>query len=210
MSGILGTRVMAALATMFNVLALNLVLLVASLPVVTLPAAVNAAMVALGRWRSGDLESEDRVVREFVLALRSSPRRISLLNGVPLAAVVFGVAEVHHFARGAGVLDRVCLGLGCGALLVTLMGVGYVFVLVAGGFAGSAAELWSLCAGLAIRNALVTGPLFLLEIAGSAVLAVIDPALVLLGLPLLLVYLLTRTARFGLTRVGRHQPSPRR
>ena len=37
LSGLLGTRLMAALATMFNFLALNLALLIASLPVITLP-----------------------------------------------------------------------------------------------------------------------------------------------------------------------------
>ena len=49
LSGLLGTRLMAALATMFNVLALNLALLIASLPLVTLPVAINAAAVALDR-----------------------------------------------------------------------------------------------------------------------------------------------------------------
>ena len=38
LAGMFGARIMAALATMFNFLALNLVLLIASLPVVTLPA----------------------------------------------------------------------------------------------------------------------------------------------------------------------------
>ena len=90
---------MTALTTMFNFLALNLVLLIASLPVVTLPAAINAATVALDRWRG---EGEDSVVREFVTALRSRPPlRTTLLTGVPLAAVVTGLAEVHHFSGAA-------------------------------------------------------------------------------------------------------------
>src|ERR1700761_4506442 len=97
MTGLLGTRIMAALATLFNVLALNLVLLVASLPVVTLPAAVSAASVALDRWRR---DGEARVVREFILAPGSPPPlRTTVTTGVPLAAAALGLAEIHHFAR---------------------------------------------------------------------------------------------------------------
>lgn len=197
---LLGTRVAAALATMFNFLALNLVLLIASLPVITLPMAMNAATVALDRWRG---EGEDRVVREFVIALRTRPPlRTTLLTGVPLAAVVTGVAEVHHFARSASLTDRVYLGLGFGALLITLLAIGYVFLLTAREAALPPAELWSLAAGLAIRNFLVTGPLFLIEIAGATVATLVDPALLLLGVPLFLLQLMRLTAQFGLARLS--------
>ena len=199
-SGMLGTRIMTALATMFNFLALNLVLLIASLPVVTLPVAINAATVALDRWRR---DGEDSVVREFATALRSRPPlRTTLLTGVPLAAVVTGLAEVHHFIRGGSLTDRVYLGLGLGALLITLMAIGYVFLLAAREPALPPAELWSLCAGLAIRNLPVTGPLFLIEIAGATAVTLIDPALLLLGLPLLLIQLMRLTAQFGLRRAA--------
>jgi hypothetical protein len=213
LAGILGTRIMAALATMFNFLALNLALLIAALPLITLPVAVNAAMVALDRWRR---EGEDSVVREFIIALRTRPPlRTTLLIGVPLAAVVTGVAEVHHFIRSDSLTDRVYLGLGLGALLITLAAIGYVLLLTARGPAlspaelspaepspaePSPAELWSLCAGLAIRNLLVTGPLFLVEIAGATAVTLIDPALALLGIPLLLLQLMRLTAQFGLRR----------
>jgi hypothetical protein len=224
LAGISGTRLMAALATMFNVLALNLALLIASLPLVTLPVAINAATVALDRWRR---EGEDSVVREFVIALRSrSPLRTTLLVGVPLVAAATGVAEVHHFIRGGSLTDRVYLGLGFGALLITLTAIGYVVLLTARGPALSPAELspaelspaelspaelspaelWSLCAGLAIRNLLVTGPLFLIEIAGATVLTLIDPALLLLGVPLLLLQLMRLTAQFGLRRAEPGKP----
>ena len=204
LSGLLGTRLMAALATMFNFLALNLALLIASLPVITLPVAVNAATVALDRWR---LEGEDRVVREFIIALRSgSPRRVTTGVGVPLAAAAIGVAEVHHFIRGGTMADRVLLGLGFGALLITLTAIGYVVLLTARGPALSPAELWSACAGLAIRNLLMTGPLFLIEIAGAAAVTLIDPALLLLGVPLLALQLMRLTAQFGLRRAGPKQP----
>jgi hypothetical protein len=198
-----GFRIMAALATLFNVLALNLALLIASLPIVTVPAAVNAATVALDRWRG---EGEDSVIREFISALRSRPfTRTTAVAGVPLAAVAVGVAEAHHFARGASLPDRVGLGFVAVALLITLTALGYVFLLGARDPAAPAADLWSLSARLAIRNLFVTGPLFLAEIAVVTVPAVIDPALLLLGLPLLLLQLMRLTAQFGLCRAERKQ-----
>ncbi|MGD0062118.1 MAG: hypothetical protein ABSB76_01610 [Streptosporangiaceae bacterium] len=198
-AGAFTTPVTAALATIFNFLALNLVLLIALVPVITLPVAVNAATVALHRWRD---EGEDSVVAEFVTALRSRPPlRTTILVGVPLVAAAVGVAEVRHFSRGDSVTDRVYLGLGLGALLITLMAMGYVFLLTARGPAWSPAELWTLCAGLAIRNFLVTGPLFLIEIAGATAISLFDPALLLLGVPLLLLQLMQRTAQFGVRRV---------
>jgi hypothetical protein len=200
---IFGTRIMAALATLFNVLALNLALLIASLPIVTLPAAVNAATVALDRWRD---EGEDSVVAEFIGALRSRPfPRTTAVLGVPLAAVAVGVGEVHHFARGVGLPDRAGLGFVAAALLITATALGYVFLLSARDPGITAADLWTLSARLAIRNLLVTGPLFLAEIGLVAVPAVVDPALLLLGLPLLLLQLMRVTAQFGLRRSERQR-----
>jgi hypothetical protein len=195
---------MAALATGFNVLALNLALLIASLPIVTLPAAVTAATVALDRWRG---EGEDSVVREFISALRSRPfPRTTAVAGVPLAAVAVGVAEFHHFARGASLPDRAGLGFVAAALLITATALGYVFLLSARDPATPAADLWTLSARLAIRNLLITGPLFLAEIGLATAASVIDPALLLLGLPLLLLQLMRLTAQFGLRRAERKRP----
>lgn len=200
-TGILGTRIAAALTTLFNFLTLNLALLIASLPIVTAPAAVNAAMVALDRWRA---DGEDSVIREFISALRSrTPLRTTVAVGVPLAAVALGAVEIRHFARGASLPDRAFLGFVAAALLITLTALGYVFVLSSRDPAAPAADLWSLSARLAIRNLLVTGPLFLAEIALVAVPAVIDPALLALGLPLLLLQLMRLTAQFGLRRAER-------
>jgi hypothetical protein len=193
---------MAALGSAFNFLVLNLVLLIASLPIITLPMAVSAASVALDRWRC---EGEDRVVREFFTALRSRPPlRTTVLVGIPLAATVVGVAEVHYFLRG-GLVSRVGFGLGLAALLITLTALGYVFLLTARCPSVPATELWSLCARLAVRNILVTGPLFLIEIAGATALTLIDLPLLLLGVPIGLLYLMELTARFGLRRVEQKQ-----
>jgi hypothetical protein len=219
MTGILGTRIMAALAALFNFLALNLALLVFSLPVITLPAAVSAATHALERWRR---DGEDQVIREFLIGFRAGWARQTTLVGVPLAAAALGVIEVRHFAAGAGAANRLALGFGTVALLVTASALGYVFLLAARGRseleglegAGSAtdqanqavstaAEFWTACVRLGMANVLVTGPLFLIEIGGAAVLAWIDPPLLLLGLPLLALQLMRVTADFGLRRASR-------
>jgi hypothetical protein len=193
-SGIWGTRIMAGLTTLFNVLALNLALLIASLPVITAPAAARAATAALDRWRD---DGEDRVVREFAMALRTNFWRATVQVGVPFAAVALGLAEVDHFAHDRTPAAHLALGLGLGALVITLTGVGYVLALAGTEKAG---HLWSMCATLAVRNIAITGPLFLVEIAGAAAVIAIVPALALFGVPLLLLQLMRVTAHIGLGR----------
>jgi hypothetical protein len=204
-AGIWSSRMMAALTALFNVLTLNLMLLIASLPVITLPAAVRAASVALDRWRR---DGEDRVAREFLLALRTGPRaRTTVTLGVPLAAVALGMAEAQHFARAAGPSGRAALGLCLAALLITVTALGYLIQLTsdeAAGPASSPADTWSQAVGLALRNLLVTGPLAAAEVAGAVTLTVIDPGLLLLGLPLALLHLTKLTAGLGLRRATRY------
>ena len=203
-AGMFRPGIMAALGSAFNYLVLNLALLIVSLPVVTLPIAVSAASTALDRWRA---EGEDRVIREFCAALRSGPPlRTTALIGVPLAAAAVGVAEVRYFLPGGTLVTWAGLGLGLAALLITLMALGYVFLLAARHPSAPATELWSLSARLAVRNLFVTGPLFLIELAGATVLTLIDPPLLLLGVPVLLLDLMRRTARFGLRRAEPKQP----
>jgi hypothetical protein len=191
---------MAALATLFNFLALNLVLLVVSLPILTLPLALNAVVVALDRWRG---DGEDRVVREFVVALRTWPvRRTTLAVGTPMAAAVVAAEEVHFFARGGGVVTWVCLGCGVAALVIALTTLGYVLVLVARRPSLSLPDLWSLCIGLAVRNLFLTGALAIADVAGAVLATLLDPSLLLLGLPLTMVLFLRLTAKLGLRKVG--------
>ena len=214
MAGIWSTRLMAGLTTAFNVLALNLVLLVVSLPVITAPAAINAASATLDRWRR---DGEDRVIREFLIALRAgSAVRVTAVLGVPLAVIGLGLAEARHFVRASAPADRVSLGICLAALLIVLTAAGYVIELAAQPVADvtwpavgtwpavdirSAVDTWSLAARLAVRNLAVTGPLFLAEMAAATTLTMIDPGLLLLGLPVALLYLTKRTARLGLRRV---------
>jgi hypothetical protein len=199
-SAIFRSRIMAALATGLNFLLLNLALVIASVPVVTLPIAIYAAAVALDHWRAG---GEDRVVREFLVTLRSrGVFRAWVVVGVPLAAIAVGVEEVHYFfLNDRSMLTHICLGLGLSALLVTVTGFGYV-VLLAGRYPlSSVTELWWVCAQLAVRNLLVTGPVFVVEIVAGTVLGVLDPALVLLGVPIVVLNLMRVTAEVGLRRV---------
>ena len=96
---IFGTRLMAALAALFNALALNLAMIVASLPLITAPTAVSAASAALDRWGR---DGEDRVVRQFIIEFRDRwSVRTTLGAGIPMTAAVLGLAEIRHFAPEA-------------------------------------------------------------------------------------------------------------
>ena len=199
-SRILGTRLMAVLTALFNVLALNLVMLLASLPLITMPVAVTAAFAALDRWGR---DGEDRVVRQFIIEFRERwSVRTTLAAGIPMAAAVLGLAEIRHFAQEATLAGRVGLGLCAGALLVTLAALGYVFQLIVDEPGLSPVDLWSMSARLAVGNLLVAGVLSAAPIAGVAILAARDPAVLLLGLPVFLLYTLKQIARRGLRRAA--------
>jgi hypothetical protein len=192
---------MAALSTIFNCLALNLALVVTCLPIVTAPAAFQAGIVALDRWRN---DGEDRVVREFVAALRSRPLLHSTLSaGIPFATVAVALEEVHFFSRGGSAVNWLCLGLGVDALLLSLASLGYVLLLGARRPDLVATDLWYLSLSLAVRNLLWASPLLVAEFVAVASLLVADPALTLLGLPLALLGLIRLTADPGIRRAER-------
>jgi hypothetical protein len=193
-------RVMAALGSVFNFLALNLAVLIVSLPVVTVPLAFVAVTVALDRWRA---DGEDRVVREFFAALRSlPPLPTTVLAGAPLVVAGIGAEEVHYFAHGGEPVDWVCLGFGSAAVFLAVTALGYVLLLAARHPTVPATEVWSLSVRLAVRNLVTTGPLFVVEVLGAALLALLDPPLLLIGLPLAFLCLMRLTARFGLRGGG--------
>jgi hypothetical protein len=195
-----GFRIMAGLTTLFNVLVLNLAMMVASLPLITAPVAVSAASAALDRWRR---EDEDRVLRQFVIEFRDRWSVPTMLGtGVPIGAAVLGLAEVRHFAPEATLAGRAGLSLGAGALLITLAGLGYLLQLTADDPSLPPVGLWSLSARLAVRNLLIAGPLSAAPIAGLALLAGRDPAVLLLGLPVFLLQALKLVAGPGLRRAG--------
>ena len=193
-------KVVALLRACFNFLALNLALVIASVFVITLPAALGAAAVALDRWR---LDGEERVVREFLRALRQgSWARASMAIGGPLAMIVIAAEEVHFFAHGGAPVNWVCLGFGAAALLIGLSTTGYVVVMCSRQPSLAVADLWLLCLRLALQNMLITGPLFALEIGAATLLGLLDPALALIGLPLAFFALVRLTAGLGARRAG--------
>jgi len=195
--GIFGTPVMSGLSTVFNVLALNLITSLASVPVITAPVAVVSASAALDQWRR---DGEDRVVRQFLIEFRARWSARTILGaGVPMAAAVLGVAETVHFARSA----PAGLVLGGGALFITLAALGYVFQLATDSPGMRPVDLWSLSARLAVRNLLVAGPLSAIPIAGLTILAMRDPFVLLLGLPVFLLHALKLIARPGLRGYSR-------
>jgi hypothetical protein len=201
-------KVTAVLRAIFNFVALNLALLVACLPIVTLPAAFQAAIVALERWRN---EGEDRVVREFVAVLRSRTLLHTTLSaGIPFATAVIALEEVHFFSRGGTVVDSLCLGLGVAALLLSLASLGYVLVLGARRPDLTPTDLWYLSVSLAVRNLLWASPLLVAEFAGAALLLLRDPPLALIGLPLALLSLVRLTADLGIRRADRRARGRRR
>jgi hypothetical protein len=203
-SGIFGTRVMAGLSTLFNVVALNLAMTVTSLPLITAPVAVSSASAALDRWRR---DGEDRVIRQFIVEFRDRwSVRSTLAAGVPMAAAAVGLAEIRHFAPQPSVTGRAGLCLGAGALLVTLAALGYVFQLTADRPGLDPVDLWSASARLAVRNLLVAGPLSAVPVAAVTVLAARDPGVLLLGLPVFLLHALKLIAGPGLRRAEQAGP----
>ena len=199
-SRIFGTRLMAVLTALFNALALNLAMIVASLPLITAPVAVSAASAALDRWRQ---DGEDRVIRQFISEFRDLwSARTVLGAGVPMMAAVLGLAEVRHFAREATFSGRAGLCLSGGALLIVVTALGYVFQVTADKPGMSPVDRWSLAARLAVRNLAVAGPLSAVPVAGVTLLAARDPALLLLGLPLFLLQALKVIAKPGLRRAA--------
>ena len=205
-SRIFGTRLMALLTAVFNVLALNLALVLASLPLITAPVAVSAASAALDLWAR---DGEDRVVRQFVLEFRVRwSARTMLSVGAPMAAVLAGLAEVRYFLpqcfraqSGPSGLGGLSLGGLClcgGALFVTLAALGYVFQLSSDSPELPPLDLWSRSARLAARNLVTAGPLSAVPAAGLVILAARDPAVLLLGLPVFLLHALKLIARPGL------------
>jgi len=192
-SRIFGTRLLAALTTLFNALALNLAMIVASLPLFTAPVAVSAASAALDAWTR---DGEDRVVRQFIVEFRARWSARTLIGvGGPLLAVALGAAEVRHFAPQATLTGRAGLCLAAGALLITLSALGYIVQLSAEEPGVNPVTLWSLSARLAVRSLPVAGPLSAVPAAGLALLAARDPAVLLFGLPLFLLHALKLLAR---------------
>jgi hypothetical protein len=191
-------QVMAVLTAIFNVMALNGVLVISCLPLITAPAALQAATVAIDRWQN---EGDDRVVRQFILALRS--RRFwhtTLTVGVPLVAAALAATEVLFFSRAATAGNGVGVGLGIAGLLLALSSSGFVLALGAQQPDLPSTDAWFLAVSLVARNLLVASPLLAGELIAGSLLLLRDPALAVIGAPVGVLALASRTARRGIER----------
>jgi hypothetical protein len=193
-------QVIAVLTRIFNVMALNGVLVIACLPIITAPMALQAATVALERWRN---DGDDRVVRQFIFALRTRRFwRTTVTVGVPLLAAALGGTEVLFFSRAANAGNAVGIGLGFTGLLLALSSSGYVLVLGARQPDLPSTDVWFLTVALVARNLLVASPLLAGESIVGSLLLLRDPALVVLGIPLGVLALIARTAGHGIEHAG--------
>ena len=192
-------RVMAVLTAIFNVMALNGALVIACLPIITAPVALQAAMIAVDRWRS---EGDERVVRNFIAALRSLRLgRTTLTVAVPLVAAALAAEEVIYFSRAANAGNAVGLGLALAGLLLALSSTGYLLSLGARQPDWPATDLWFVAVSLVARNLLVASPLLAGESVAGLLLLTRDPSLAVIGIPVLLLALIHRTASRPLAAV---------
>lgn len=193
-------RVMAALVTVFNVMALNGALVIACLPIITAPAALQAAMDAIDGWRS---DGDDRVVRRFILALRTRRFwRTTVIAGVPLVAVALAAEEIIYFSRAATAGNAVGIGLGFTGLLLALSGSGYALVLGARQPDLPPTDVWFVAISLVARNLLVASPLLAGELAAGLLVLTRDPSLAVIGIPVGLLALVRHTALRGFERAA--------
>jgi hypothetical protein len=189
---------MAVLIAIFNAMALNGVLVIACLPIITAPASLQAAMNALERWRR---DGEERPVREFISTLRTVRFwRTTLAVGVPFVAAALAVEEIHFFSRAATAGNAVGLGLGFAGLLLALASAGYVLVLGARQPDLPPTDLWFLAVALVARNLLVASPLLAAEFVAASLLLLRDPSLVVIAIPVGLLALVRYTAVRGIER----------
>lgn len=188
------------LAATLDLVLLNLALLLASVPVVTIPVAACAAVRTLDRWWRAD---DDRVVRNFAWALTVRPLHTSVVCGAPLALGALCAVEVVYFGHYRQSVDLLCLGLGAGFLVILAVQIGYVLLLAARYPNVSVLMTWQVAAHLARQNLLVTGPLLVAELVAIALLGFVEPALAALILPAGGLGLLHRTAAYGVARATR-------
>jgi hypothetical protein len=195
-----GPSVSAVLSAIFNVMALNAVVLLGCLPIITAPVALQSGVLALQGWRR---DGEDRVVRGFLAALRSRPfARTTLAVGAPMLAAVVAGAEMEFFARRGSASGALGLGFGAAGLMLAFAGLGYALALGARWSELSASDVWYLSVALTVRNLLGTSPLLVAEFLAGAFLTLRDPALTVIGLPIALLAAVRVTADRGVSRAG--------
>ena len=196
--------VMATLNTLFNLFALNVVVVLAALPVVTLPVALQSAAVAIDRWRTG---GEDRMVKEFLRTLRAEPKcRPTVIVGLPLAAVVLAIVEIRFSAHAGGASGAICAGLGVAGLVLTLAGLGYLLMLGVRYPGLTPTNAWYAGLVLVMTNLFGASALLTVEFLVIGLLELRDPSLTVIGLPLVLLALVRVSAERGMRHTEQRVP----
>jgi hypothetical protein len=187
------------LATIFNVVALTLVVVVLALTVIGLPLGFSAASSAIYDWRKG---GESRVMRTLWYSLLDRPLRRTTAVGPALLAAAAGATEVIYFLHYAGPIAALCLVVGVVTFAAGVSFAGYLLLLVTVAPDAGWVELWRAAGGIVARTSVLAGPVFLLEAAGAAVIGFADPALLVVAVPVVLLWCWQRTAIWGARRAG--------
>jgi hypothetical protein len=196
--------VSAALAAVFNVLALNVILVVASLAVVTIPLAISAAFEAVYRWRT---LGEDQVLRNFVLSFRCRPIAKSLTVGPAMLLAMLGATESIYFMRYSGFIALVCVFIGITTSAISVSVVAYLFLFLTTSDAGYR-KLWRAAFIATGRTVVLTTPVFALSTCCAVVAGLAAPALAVVAVPVLLLWAWQRVATWGAHHLGLFRELP--
>lgn len=196
--------VSAALAAVFNVLALNVILVVASLAVVTIPLAISAAFEAVYRWRT---LGEDQVLRNFVLSFRCRPITKSLTVGPAMLLAMLGATESIYFMRYSGFIALVCVFIGITTSAISVSVVAYLCLFLTTSDAGYR-KLWRAAFIATGRTVVLTTPVFALSACCAVVAGLAAPALAVVAVPVLLLWAWQRVATWGAHHLGLFRELP--
>jgi hypothetical protein len=191
--------VVNGLATIFNIIALTVGLVVLSLTVVALPLAWSAASTALYDWRQG---GESRVMRTFWMSIRTRPRHRTGVLGPAMLGTAGGVVEVAYFLHYRDPVALLCLTIG----LVTVVGgvsfTSYLLLLLTVAPDAGWTEIWRCAAAIVGRTSVTTTPVFVVEAAIAGFIGYSDPGLLVVAIPVVLLWCWLRTAIWGARRAG--------
>jgi hypothetical protein len=187
-----------ALAAVFNVAALNIILVGVSLAVVTIPVGIAAAFEAVYRWRT---LGEERVLRSFWLSLRCRPVTKSLAVGSAMLVAVVGGAEITYFMHYSGLIALMCFFIGIATSAISVSFIAYLCLFLAISAAGPQ-ELWRAAFIATGRTVVLTTPFFALTTFGAVVAGLAVPALAVVAVPVLLLWSWQRVATRGARHLG--------
>jgi len=195
------------LTALFNLVALNLSLVVVSLGVLTIPSALAAASAAVYRWR---VLGDSRVLLAFWSSLIDRPLYKSAVLGPPLAGLAIGVSEIFFFDKG-GFVSAVCLLIGFSTCAVALSVASYASLFLAASHDVGTRILWSTAITATGRTAATAVPIFVVETTVATVVGLADPGLVVVAIPIVLLLASQPVAIWGTKRAGldSNDPLPR-